>query len=444
MTAFDSPYHNYITNVEKITSRGEGLLNNIQSALAKKSNSQLSDNDKEVLQITSRSLNRRFRGHEAANLVGVTTAAIYTAEKDGKLPPPKLKENAAGVRNVRAGYTLSELNHMREVFGTLPHKADDESAVTLGFLNLKGGAWKTTLALLFGQHLATLGYRVLFVDTDPQGTLSFFMGCRPDTDCDYSDTIAPYVVGDEETINEKGFEFGSLHYAIRNTHWPNIDLIPGSLSISSIDMQLPHLISAASTIEEKQYYFQLIRNGIESVKKDYDVVIVDGTPSLNTLTMNVFSACDVAIVPCPAQMADFASTMQFFNTIGETVQFYEEGNFSIPVPDIRVLITKFATAGYADWMAKIIRQTFGDLTLHNVVKKTDEVGKKGTKMTTIYEEDLKEASNRKGIKSALDMYEKPFNEILTDVIFPFWPSKSKENIKEQSSIAKTLETEGVL
>ena len=58
---------------------------------------------------------------KAGELVGRTTAAIREAENDGRLVAPTRGEN-----NRRLGYSLADVNRMREVFGTLPHRAPDD------------------------------------------------------------------------------------------------------------------------------------------------------------------------------------------------------------------------------------------------------------------------------------------------------------------------------
>ncbi len=64
----------------------------------------------------ARKITRRWRIGEAADLVGVSSQAIRDAEKAGRLPHPDLETR--GRVEQRVGYTIEQINHMRDVFGT--------------------------------------------------------------------------------------------------------------------------------------------------------------------------------------------------------------------------------------------------------------------------------------------------------------------------------------
>ncbi len=76
----------------------------------------------------------------------------------------------------RLGATLEQILVMQEYFDTLPWRRDDEEPVVMSFTNFKGGCWKTTTSWYAGSYYANLGYRVLFVDLDPQASLTLNCG----------------------------------------------------------------------------------------------------------------------------------------------------------------------------------------------------------------------------------------------------------------------------
>ncbi|MNF93276.1 Chromosome-partitioning ATPase Soj [compost metagenome] len=150
---------------------------------------------------TERIITRRFNVSETAELVGVARAAIDQAEKDGRLPPPERNEHGA-----KLGYTLYQIQQIRELFGTAlvqPH------AVTMAVASNKGGAYKTSVAVHAAQWFALLGYRVLLIDSDPQGTAGDYFGWSSRW-VDGGKTIVPWMLGREQ----------SLAYAIHPTCWP--------------------------------------------------------------------------------------------------------------------------------------------------------------------------------------------------------------------------------
>ncbi len=116
----------------------------------------------------------RFTVTKAAEMVGRTSEAIRQAEADGRLPAPRL--SATGRRE---GYSLSEVNHMRDVFGTRPRRGPDDPPIVLAVQNFKGGVGKSTLTCHVAQFLALKGYRVAVIDCDSQASTTTIFGLTP-------------------------------------------------------------------------------------------------------------------------------------------------------------------------------------------------------------------------------------------------------------------------
>ncbi|MBQ4814046.1 AAA family ATPase [Pseudoalteromonas luteoviolacea] len=382
--------------------------------LVRKSQKDRHDNDWfEAAQVDERVQKRRYGTTQAAELAGISHSLLYAAEQDGRLPEPEYRNDTA--KKVRAGYTINHINHMRKVFGTGPKKPDSASAAVIGILNLKGGSQKTTTCQLFAQYLAIRGYRVLLLDTDPQGSLSFFFGKRPDDNVHYENIIAPFFLEDDEALVEAGHPPGSsrsLHYAIQKTYWDNIDIIPSCLQNLNIDLMMPRVMDEAEVPFVDR--IMKLRNGLLEVGSDYDFIIVDGTPSLNLSTLNVVSACDMCFVPTPAAMLDFASTLQFAGLVAETIETYNESGVCPNIPDIRFFITKYSKSSYAQFMGQIIRRVFsverGDV-LSNEAHASDEIGKANNSTYSIYEQNPSESDNRKRLKVTVEMFDKLFSEM---------------------------------
>jgi chromosome partitioning protein len=103
---------------------------------------------------------------EAADLIGVSSQAIRDAEKAGRLPHPDMEMR--GRVEQRVGYTIEQINHMRDVFGTRLRRPDDSVPPVIAVAAHKGGVYKTSVSVHLAQDLALKGLRVLLVEgNDP-------------------------------------------------------------------------------------------------------------------------------------------------------------------------------------------------------------------------------------------------------------------------------------
>jgi chromosome partitioning protein len=244
-----------------------------------------------------KTLDRLFKITEAAEMVGRSTTAIRQAEKAGRLPNPEVGDSGR-----RTGYTLPEINHMREVFGTRPWRdPNKDEAVVMAIQNFKGGVGKSTVSAHTAQYLGLAGYRVLVIDCDPQGSTTSLFGINPDYDMEETDTLYPFLVGEEETIR----------YAIRETYWDQISIIPANLSLYDAEYAI------AAKLHGNPEMLDKLRRGIDAVKQDYDVIVIDPPPALGMISLSVLRAANALIVPCRPATIDFGSTAHFFTMLVE-------------------------------------------------------------------------------------------------------------------------------
>ena len=86
-----------------------------------------------------------------------------------------------------------------------------------------------------------------------------------------------------------------------------VDVIPSNLELSSMEVELVNAMSREYTI----------KNSIESLKKDYDYIIIDCMPSLGMITINALVASDKVIIPVESQFLATKGMRQLINTVGK-------------------------------------------------------------------------------------------------------------------------------
>lgn len=163
--------------------------------------------------------------------------------------------------------------------------------------NQKGGVAKTTSTFCIGAGLAARGKRVLLLDVDPQGDLTKMLGMRhPNLLTVSLSTVMDAVVANRELTDHPEI----LH------HKEGFDFIPANRSLSAVEIGLVNVMSRETVLREY----------LDSVKGDYDYVLMDCRPSLGMLVINALSAADYVLVPVQADylaaedMTELVSTVQ--------------------------------------------------------------------------------------------------------------------------------------
>lgn len=158
--------------------------------------------------------------------------------------------------------------------------------------NQKGGVGKTTTAINLSACLGELGKKVLAIDTDPQGNMTSGLGVDKD---EVELTVYDLLLGEAE-IDE----------VIVKDVLENIDVLPSNVDLSAAEIEL---IGA----ENKEF---ILRDAVNMVRDNYDFIIIDCPPSLNTLTINAMTTADSILVPIQCEYYALEGLSQLIYTVG--------------------------------------------------------------------------------------------------------------------------------
>jgi len=371
---------------------------------------------------------RRYSITAASRMVNKTVGGIRKAGSQGSIPEaPKLDSGRSGK------FTLSEVNDMRRHWNCKPGKRDGDSTIRMSFPNFKGGVGKTTSICHFAQYLAQMGYRVLVVDADSQGSASITFGFKPDRDIDTEHTLYPYLVNEAD----------SLDYAIRETHWEGIDLIPACLGLYSAEYALAEI---AGKREKSEDWLSRLSFGLETIENNYDVILIDPPPALGMISLSVLRALDGLIIPTPPAMYDFHSTSAFFHMLHEVMESLTEVyGEEVELDFVKLMISK-KQAGYQahETVHEIMNAAFGKNLLNYALVQSAEINNASNEWKTVYDLDGP-ISSRSTYKRCIDSLDNVFGEI-EQLIRAVWASRRAGQIldhdvpeqhdqKKQSDIA---------
>ena len=174
----------------------------------------------------------------------------------------------------------------------------------LAVANQKGGVAKTTTVASLGAALTAEGQRVLLVDLDPQGCLTFSLGQDPDK---LPVSVHEVLLGDVEP-----------DAALVSTD-EGMTLLPANIDLAGAEAML--LMRAG-----REY---ALKRALAKVADQFDVVIIDCPPSLGVLTLNGLTAASDVIVPLQCETLAHRGVGQFLRTVTDVQQ--------ITNPDLRLL-----------------------------------------------------------------------------------------------------------
>lgn len=310
------------------------------------------------------SLEIRFNVKQAAALVGRSEGYIRREELAGNLPSPPRRPSGQ-----RSGYTLEDLNRMRTHFGTQPWRSEEEDPVILAIQNFKGGVGKSTLSVHLAQYLALQGYRVLFVDADPQASATTMFGIHPIEDVEPKDTLLPFLAGDEP----------SLAGNIAETRWDGLHLIPSTIGLYDVEYLIASSGDPASS-------FERLRRGLDGISGSYDVIVIDPPPALGMISLNVVKAINALLVPTPPSSIDFGSTVQFLSMLAEVRGSLEKRGFDREMKFFSLVATKVAENKSAQVaMSDAMREMYGAQILSVALLDSAEFDNANLVMRTVYE-----------------------------------------------------------
>ena len=161
----------------------------------------------------------------------------------------------------------------------------------IAIANQKGGVGKSTTAINLSACLSEKGKKVLVIDVDPQGNTTSGLGIDKN--------------GDHNSLYEMISENLDIHEVIIQNAWKTLDLIPSNINLSGAEVELLNEEDPQNVLKSK----------IETIRSQYDFILMDCPPSLSILTINALAAAGSVLVPIQCEYYALEGLSQLIETI---------------------------------------------------------------------------------------------------------------------------------
>ena len=157
--------------------------------------------------------------------------------------------------------------------------------------NQKGGVGKTTTVINTSAYLGSRGFKVLCIDSDPQGNTTTGFGIKKKS---VSSSTYDVLTGKNR-----------IQDAVVETEYENVAIVPATEALAGSEIELANNENRVNRLKMQ----------VLTIKDQYDYIFIDCPPALGTITINSLVACDKVFVPMVAEFYALEGLSQLVNTV---------------------------------------------------------------------------------------------------------------------------------
>ena len=215
----------------------------------------------------------------------------------------------------------------------------------IAITNQKGGVGKTTTSVNLAACVASVGYRVLVVDADPQGNSSSGLGVRVK---EKTPTIYEVMAGEVELKN-----------ALAKTAVKTLFVLPADIRLAGAEIELANMEGREHVLAE----------ALEAARSEFDYIFIDCPPSLGLITLNALCAADGVLIPIQCEYY----ALEGVSALMGTIQKVQKINHRLSIEGV-VLTMLDARTNLGIQVAQEVRKVFKGKVYNTVVPRNVRLG----------------------------------------------------------------------
>lgn len=213
----------------------------------------------------------------------------------------------------------------------------------IGVANQKGGVGKTTTAINLAASLAVLEFKTLLVDADPQANSTTGMGF------DLNNHNLYDCMAHQKPIRE----------VILKSEIPNLDVVPSHIDLVGAEIEMINSPNRES----------ILKGILDSIRNEYDFIVIDCSPSLGLITVNALTAADSVIVPVQTEFFALEGLGKLLNTV-KIVQ----GRLNTELQIEGILMTMYdGRLRLCNQVVSEVRKHFDDLVFKTIIHRNTKI-----------------------------------------------------------------------
>jgi chromosome partitioning protein len=264
---------------------------------------------------------------EIADLLGVTKQVVAnwrSRKPDFPAPVVNLKSGPVWQVDTIAAWARNEGINVRLAEPPVDGAVNARAATVVAMMNMKGGVGKSTLTANIGWYAGMeADLRVLLIDLDPQFNLSqYVLGVSR-----YEALLAEDREGVEAIFRQAG-------PGVTNPELRDLIVQVNNWSDGSCLHLIPAKLELAWSMRFAVEQAHALRDGVAEIRDEYDLIIIDCSPTESILSWSAYFAADYIVVPVRPE---------FLSTIGlplllRSLEQFRRSNRNVPVPEIAGIV----------------------------------------------------------------------------------------------------------